>query len=744
MWRSLTIAALLALVPAAAMAGPVVAAVGGFLAATGPLGFLGPVLGNLLGSVALSALAYAINPPKSPNAKRELQIPNSLPPKRTVYGRARTYGSWAPVRGRGKILFGCLILSSRPSASIEEVLFDKRLMVLSEGDDIYDFAEGGGAGVENEMLDGDRVRLWVGLGDQTSPPADLLAEFGDDLLETDGMQGCTVLWVRLDVGGKEKRAERWPRVPPEVEVTLRGAPVWDPRDEDQDPDDPDTWVWSDNQALIAIDAMRFNPVAQYRLSQFALPSWIEAANVADEEVGLKAGGTQPRYRANGVIIWQDGVEVGDQLAPILAAGAMTAVPAGGLIYAVPGKYYAPVETIGDVLADAPLRFRRWAEGRSLSAEMRARYVAPDRDWQMAELEPYVVAGAAAEDGGYVQPAELELSMVTDPLQAQRLQKIAALQARMQRQVECVLPARYFRRVPGTPVTLALPGPRGAANGIFVIRKMTPMASPLGEDGAVALRIPTVLQETAAAIWAWTPSTDERDVYVPPPFVAARTPLAPPSGIVLVTGATVLILVGRTETPRVRFAFAPSPSGATLGYEWQFRCVEDGDEWQDGGWIDTSATLDPDGRLFGFVAPVVPGQTYAVRVRALGEGRTLVERGRGQFSDWIESDEIEAVGRAVTLPAPVIEATDGRATSILVIARASASADVSTISLYEADSNDSALSTLWFGPVPVGPSGQVTALLTGLPGATTKWLFARCDGLFGVQSPFSDGVSETTL
>jgi hypothetical protein len=743
MWRSLALACLLAALPGAAAAGPVVGLVAGAFGAGGFFSTaIGGVVANLLGSVALSALSLALAP-KAPGAKRELQLPNSLPPKRTVYGRFRTFGSWAPVKSRGKVLFGCLILSSRPSDGVEEVLFDKRLLELSETGDILDFGEGGGVGVTNDLLDGN-VRLWVGLGDQSGPPADLLDEFGDDLDATDGWQGCTVLWVRLDAGGKEKRTERWPRVPPEVEVTLRGAKIWDPRDEDQDPDDPATWAWSDNQALVALDAYLHNPVAQYDVGQFALASWIEAADVADEAVGLKAGGTQPRYRANGLVIWQDGVEIAQQIAPLLAAGAMGAVAAGGRIHAVPGKYYAPEVTISDRLLDTPLRFSRWAEPDDLVAEMRARYVAPDRDWQLAELPPYVVPGAAAEDGGYSRPGEIDLTFVTDPVQAQRLQKIAALRGRMQRRVELTLHPRNLDLVPGVPVTLALPSPRGAANGTYVVASIDPLAVPLGESGALALQLPTVLVETSAAIFAWTPATDERDVYVPPaPFDGTRAPLDPPGGIVLVTGPTVVLIAGRSETPRVRFAFAPSPSEATLGYEWQFRCVEEGDEWRDGGVIDTSATLDPDGRLFGFVAPAIPGQTYAVRVRAIGEGRTLVSRGRGAFSDWVESDEVVAVGRAITLPAPVIEETIGRATSIVVRARASASDDVTAISLYESDTNDPDTATLFYGPEPVATSVLVTAILTGLPGSTTKWIFARCDGLFSAQSPFSSGVSETT-
>ncbi|WP_157982362.1 hypothetical protein, partial [Oceanicella sp. SM1341] len=153
--------------------------------------------------------------PKAQDVIRELQTPNTLPPYRFVYGHTRVYGTYAPVKVKGRVLYACLILNSRPSAGPFTIFIDKREVELSG--DVHDFGPGGGASATNDPFAG-YLHAWIGRGDQVSPPFDVTDQFPGGFRTSDAWRGRTVLWLRLNAGPNGSRPERWPRLPPEVEV----------------------------------------------------------------------------------------------------------------------------------------------------------------------------------------------------------------------------------------------------------------------------------------------------------------------------------------------------------------------------------------------------------------------------------------------------------------------------------------------------------------------------------------------
>ena len=90
----------------------------------------GSVLAGIVTNIALSYVISAISGGRksasTEAAARDLALPRSLPPKRFVYGETRVYGTPAPVRVKGPILYACMILNSRPSESVERIWIDKR------------------------------------------------------------------------------------------------------------------------------------------------------------------------------------------------------------------------------------------------------------------------------------------------------------------------------------------------------------------------------------------------------------------------------------------------------------------------------------------------------------------------------------------------------------------------------------------------------------------------------------------
>ena len=563
-----------------------------------------------IGAGLTLASRLIVGGPPTPEApKTNLPVPSSRPEYRFNYGERFVDGSPMWWRKDGK-LYLCAILNSRPSAGSFAFMIDKRPVTLKAGN-IFDFNSGGVEVSSPERLDG-YAYLWIGRGDQVSPPADILAGDGAAYFNaTDGWRGRTVLWARFQKGAAKDAAKRWPNGVPVVQVSAQWSRVWDPRISSQDPDNPNTWTWSANQALCVLDALRTNPIRRWPLSQLLLPSFIDAANVADENVArIYPAGTEKRYRVDGQIIFRDG-ELEAQIEPLLAAGASRLTHIGGKLGIVPGAWSAPVYTASATIG--PPAYERWKPGKSLTTGAQLSYVDAEGDEQLTPLPVYEVPGAISADGEE-KIATDDLAFVMSPGQGQRVQKIRAMRARAQRSLICTLPPAAFNVVAGSNITVALPAPYTPANGVYEVTSSDPGVF-LREDGGVAMRVEVEATETSEAVYAWSPATEEREMaaadYDPNPPEIERGGV-----ITAAVGPSVSQDTGGSPINRIRFQFDPSPTYSVDGYEWEFR-VASGD-WESGGFLDAE-TLTSGGKIRGYLSFVKEGETYAIRVRATAGG-----------------------------------------------------------------------------------------------------------------------------
>lgn len=684
-------------------------------------------------SLALTGLQLLLTDvPGVPQLRREMAAPNSRPPYRYAYGRCRITGSPAPWRVKGKWLYGCLILNSRPSAGNVVIYFDKREVTITSGD-ILDFEGGGAVGeVAGAGSQGvDAPRMWLGLGDQTSPPDDILAEAPEFFEATDGWQGRTVLWLALHCGNNKSRSKRWPSTPPLVEVLGDWSLVWDPSDEEQDPDDPDTWAWSDNQALCLLDALMRNPIKRYAAASLMLESFQHGADVAAESVALHhEGGTESRYTANGFVAWS-GDELMDQVQPLVAAGAGQLVRIGSRLAYAAGAWRASTYTATDLLEEGGVDFQTVAPGRDIPRGVRASYLAPARDWQPAELPAIEVPGGLGLLGDE-DIREIDLSrFCTSATQAMRVQQIEARRLGAQKRLTCMLPPDSVDIVAGATMTMSLPSGFTRLNGIYEVLSANPgffLEDDGREDSGVALRNPVMLRETAEAHFAWIPSTDEFEI-VEEAFSGVRPDVEPPGEIVLVTGASA----AKGATPRIRFEFAPASS--VDYYEVQFRLA--GEPWGEAMTL-TGDDLDGGGDVYGFISPVIPGETYQVRARS------VTERLRGgDVSIWV-SDTIIALGADVDIDPPVAVSAEGGVASIAATFRAPNSADFQAIEVFGSSTSDVgdavALTPLVYGAA----NATLVFEESGLGDGVTRYYWARSVGPFGSTTAFSSAsVSAAT-
>lgn len=492
---------------------------------------------SLLLSAASAALAARSS--QADQTARKLALPSSLPSVRYVYGATRATGTPANFPVREDKAVGFWLLNSRISDLPTATIYLDGREITYTGDP-FDFS-GAGAASDADPFQSGRFRFWIGRGDQTAPPDDILADFPQgsgrdtELFDAaDAMQGCTILWAVMTAGPSSSINERWVAMPPTLEVEGNWSRVYDPREAGHDPDDSTTWEWSRNHALVTLDVLRGNPMRPHLMRNILTGSFEEGADICDETVSLRSGGTEPRWCADGTVIF-DGGEVEDILAPLMVSGAADLIRVGGQVGYAWGKYRAPTATVTEVLGEG-LEITDLLPGDDLVNLLRVTYTSPGRGYQTAELRPWPIPGALAEDGGIERAGTLDLPFA-GPTQAMRARKRLGLRMRRQMTISgASLPPECFDLVAGATVTLDPPALFEDLAGIYEIQSIDPFASPLGDSGAVALHLPVVLTLADPDEDDWTPATDEEDIVVEPydgtrsPTVVALADLAEPAGL----------------------------------------------------------------------------------------------------------------------------------------------------------------------------------------------------------------------
>lgn len=572
--------------------------------------------------------------PSTPELKREFPARTSLPGKRYVYGRTRMTGTPVPWRVQGGVLVGCILFNSRPSAggNVRITIDGRRCEFVNRGDatpltdpadwnELYDFTSQGQLVRIMEKFpdwdeDEEQFFCWLGLGDQTAPPDRVLSSLSDDFEATDGWQGQTVLWVWMSAGGsEEKRPKRWPNPEPQVEVEMDWSKVWDSTDPAQDADDPDTWTYSDNQGRCLLDAVRQNPVRAYDTDQLLLETFTDGVTLADEQV-LRYHDTQtagsnvyePRYRVAGVIDWSKG-ELLDLIQPLANAGAGRLAVVGGRLSYVPGAYQAPVYEMTDILEEDGIEFQRLGSRRDVPHALKGTWTSEEQEYETAELAPWLVPGGSARIDDV---EDLPLPMIPSGTQCQRVTSIEAQRRAAQKELKCTLPPSAAKLIPGSTLVGNLPAPFTRLNGGWQVQEANPgvwLAD--GEDGQLAFRVPVSLRQESASIYAWTPSTDERQL-ITEDLTEETVFTGTVSGLV---AQTVEVNTGGAVVLMIEFEFDPVSGYVIDEYEVS---------WREAGTTKfiplpdiPSNAIDDDGNVSGRFGPVAFDQVYDLGVRAIG-------------------------------------------------------------------------------------------------------------------------------
>lgn len=243
-------------------------------------------------SIGIQAL-FAPKPPKPEDGK----IPKvqSIPYRQWGVGRVRVAGAYMLWEAVGKNLYAVQAIAGHPIKRINRWwLHDDEIALEADGT------------IEDGTNYRTNVRLFYRYGVTPETPYwDIAAALAGQGVWTTSHRGDGQASIGMIATSDkaERQNKTFPYGPPQVSVEADLALCWDFRDPLQDPENPNTWEWTRNAAVIMAWHQCFNEFGHRRDYKRAilpvLDMWQEEADVCDELVPLAAGGFERRYECNG-------------------------------------------------------------------------------------------------------------------------------------------------------------------------------------------------------------------------------------------------------------------------------------------------------------------------------------------------------------------------------------------------------------------------------------------------------------
>jgi hypothetical protein len=257
--------------------------------------------GALLSGVATAALTALVgvllapSPPKPEDGRAP--ITQAVPARIFGYGTARIGGAVMLWEEWNKHLFLVAAVAGHRVHQIRGFWADEERVTVGE----YGFVQETGS----ERFGNDTVYIdtRVGLPTETAYDHAVTRLSSTGMYDADSRGDGQASFYAFMQGVKSKdfgkRYGGIPRWSAEVDLAL----CWDFRDPYQDPEDETTWEWTRNPVIHIAHYLCFSEFGFRRdYTEAILPvldMWVEEANICDEPIARKGGGTEPRYQCDG-------------------------------------------------------------------------------------------------------------------------------------------------------------------------------------------------------------------------------------------------------------------------------------------------------------------------------------------------------------------------------------------------------------------------------------------------------------
>jgi len=373
-------------------------------------------------SLAISAATAALTASQIPDPEAaRTPFQQTIPSRTGLYGKARISGATLLMESKGVILYCVLALNTGQLDGYEQLyLHDDRISTVSG------WVQQTADGYYGESGQLTYVETRTGLPTET-PYAGLVSELPQFWSNDHRGDGIATMYMRCRHGKSEHIPRQFPNGIPKPSWVARGYRLYDWRNPAHDPDNEATWTFSQNPVLMLADyltSMHHGMGFPWsRLIEPQLASWTEAANVCDEPVPLKAGGTQPRYRAGGMFQFMN--PPSDIIGRLLQCFDGWMGPDGTGAYRIyAGKYYEPIGEEVTVYRSEVVDFslQRFVEDERAVNQLIVAYTSPEHDYKVVETDSWSnTADIAARGDELTKPFKLE--WVQWNSQARRLAKM---------------------------------------------------------------------------------------------------------------------------------------------------------------------------------------------------------------------------------------------------------------------------------------------------------------------------------
>ncbi|CAK0779037.1 hypothetical protein CCP3SC15_610018 [Gammaproteobacteria bacterium] len=395
--------------------------------------------------------------------------------------------------------------------------------------------------------------------------------------------------------------EVWAEGQPEVSFLVRGKPLYDPR--------TSSTAYSSNAALVIADyltdqiyGLGYTWASIDVTDQPGGLHW--AADVCDENVTLRAGGTEKRYTIDGYF---DTDQSPDQIVE-----NMQAAMAGFVTYSEgkfkfwPGVYRTPTVTLTEDDLRGEPRITTMVSRKDNFNSIRGDYVAADKGHVETDFPGITVSAWVAEDNGEKVWEDVSLPFTTSPARAQRIAMIMLQRIRRSQTFSAPFGLKALQVEPGDTVMLEL-SRYGYSAKVFEVHDFDLTV----QDGEILVSL--ALQEIDSAAFSWDETQDEQLVReaatstLPNPFSVTA-----PSNLACASGTSYLLLrQDGTIFSQIYVSWtAPDDPYVTNGGQFEIQYKKSADSgYIVGGYADGTATNF-------YLLNVQDGVAYDVRVRSI--------------------------------------------------------------------------------------------------------------------------------
>jgi hypothetical protein len=546
-------------------------------------------------------------------ADAQQTIRGSVEPRRRFYGRVKVGGTLVFIENLNNDVYMVLAVSTGTISAYEEFFIGDK-PVLTDTDGAVTLSPYWiGAATDPDARSHARFETRRGFINQ-SALAMISAAF-PAWSTAHQAKGVALVAVRYKAASADDYSRVHNSTIQDVKCILQGAPVYDPREISHTATNADTWEWSENPALCLYDYLISPDGMGVARSAVDLDTFSDAADICDEFVPLKNGGSERRYRLTcGYSFDEPPADVHERM--LSACRGEFYLTREGKIGLRVGQWIDPAITIDQSQIVSILRLERGIGLLRRFNAVRPVYTSPLHGYQEMETAR-VVDEESVEAMGREFADEARLTCVPSSPQAQRLAKIELYEDNPPLTGEIVCHLYALQLMTERVFRLVLD-----EYDINIVCRITSLRIP-GDLSTVTV----AFEEINPVAYEWDAEADEG----PSPEVAPET-----SDDSLFPAAPIDFLI-TTETSGVTRTGIRWQNRNRPGQVYDVRVRPAGGEW--GGIVNETERAH-------LVVPTVIGDDYDAEVR--------VRTAQGGISSWsaVSFTPVERSSDPISVPATV--------------------------------------------------------------------------------------------